>query len=629
MKKLIIFTMISFICLSVSLKSIAQISGPTEVNTNETEVYSTGSWTRWSIEANTSHAYIVSNYFGEPSVTINTGSIPGSFLIVADLGGTGYRYLTVNVVGEPLHTEWEYVGSPAFSDSYAYYTNLEFAGSTPYVAYRDYAYSNSTTVKKFDGNNWINVGSQAFTPGNTHFQSLAMVGNTPYVAFCDFGENYHVKVMKFNGTDWVNVGTSNFASGYSVKLKISGGIPYVAFLDLVYGEKATVMKFDGNNWVLVGNQGFSEDRLYHHIAFEISEGIPYVAYTDMLHNGKAIVKKFDGTNWVNVGNPDFSAGYSYFHSLAFDEYTPYISFSDAAFGYYSVVMKFDGINWVYVGAPFALANEHISLKINRNTPYIAFCDGPVGARTSVMKFNGTTWVYVDVPGFSLGNAYCQSLAFYGNTPYVAFTGNETGISVMKFEDEPLPVELSSFTYSVNNNNVNLKWTTASETNNSGFDLERKDARDETQDVWKKISFINGHGTSSSPNNYEFTDRNLSSGKYKYRLKQIDFNGNYEYYDLSDEVVIGVPDKFELSQNYPNPFNPSTVIRYSLSENSFVTLKVYDVIGNGVATLVSEKQNSGTYNYQFSTVNYQLSSGVYFYKITAGSFSAVKRMILIK
>ena len=196
-------------------------------------------------------------------------------------------------------------------------------------------------------------------------------------------------------------------------------------------------------------------------------------------------------------------------------------------------------------------------------------------------------------------------------------------------DVVLPVELSSFNSSVNNNNVNLKWTTASETNNSGFDVERRDARSETQDVWNKISFINGHGTTASLNNYEFSDRNLSSGKYKYRLKQIDFNGNFEYYNLSNEVVIGVPEKFELSQNYPNPFNPSTVISYSLSENSFVILKVYDVVGNEVATLVSEKQNSGIYNYQFSTVNYQLSSGVYFYKIEAGSFSAVKRMILIK
>jgi hypothetical protein len=209
----------------------------------------------------------------------------------------------------------------------------------------------------------------------------------------------------------------------------------------------------------------------------------------------------------------------------------------------------------------------------------------------------------------------------GGEPFIAYLN--------VFVEDILPVDLSAFVSIVIDGNVLLKWTTASETNNSGFDMERLNEKGQTSDDWTKISFVRGHGTNSLPNNYEFTDRNLPSGKYNYRLKQIDFNGNFEYHNLSDEVVIGVPEKFELSQNYPNPFNPSTVISYSLSENSFVTLKVYDVIGNEVATLVSEKQNSGIYNYQFSTVNYQLSSGVYFYKIEAGSFSAVKRMIMIK
>jgi hypothetical protein len=210
-------------------------------------------------------------------------------------------------------------------------------------------------------------------------------------------------------------------------------------------------------------------------------------------------------------------------------------------------------------------------------------------------------------------------------------GWETGNKAV-YVDNPLPVELSAFVSAVNGNNVKLNWTTASEVNNSGFDIERRSFNYQLSmfnDQWDMLGSVQGHGTTTSPNDYEFTDKNISSGKYNYRLKQIDFNGNFEYHNLSDEVVIGVPDKFELSQNYPNPFNPTTVISYSLSENSFVTLKVYDVIGNEVATLVSEKQNSGIYNYQFSTVNYQLSSGVYFYKIEAGSFAAVKRMILIK
>ncbi|MFZ1852518.1 MAG: fibronectin type III domain-containing protein, partial [Nitrosomonas sp.] len=169
-------------------------------------------------------------------------------------------------------------------------------------------------------------------------------------------------------------------------------------------------------------------------------------------------------------------------------------------------------------------------------------------------------------------------------------------------DFPLPVELSSLTSSVNNSNVSLNWTTSSETNNSGFDIERRDERSETQDVWKKITFINGHGSTTTPNNYSFTDRNLSSGKYKYRLKQIDFNGNFEYHNLLNEVLIGVPDKFSLSQNYPNPFNPTTRISYELPITNFVSLKVYDVLGNEVGSLVNQKQNAGSFEISFDGSN---------------------------
>ena len=194
-------------------------------------------------------------------------------------------------------------------------------------------------------------------------------------------------------------------------------------------------------------------------------------------------------------------------------------------------------------------------------------------------------------------------------------------------DFPLPVELSSFTSSVNNNNVHLNWTTALETNNSGFDVERSKVKGQTSDEWTKISFIQGYGTTTTPNNYEYTDRNLASGKYNYRLKQIDFNGNYEYYNLSDEVVIGVPDKFELSQNYPNPFNPVTNLEFGISELGFVSLKVYNSLGKEVAVLVNELKPAGRYEVVFNGSN--LSSGVYYYKIESGSFSAVKRMTLIK
>ncbi|MBN8569252.1 MAG: T9SS type A sorting domain-containing protein [Ignavibacteria bacterium] len=188
---------------------------------------------------------------------------------------------------------------------------------------------------------------------------------------------------------------------------------------------------------------------------------------------------------------------------------------------------------------------------------------------------------------------------------------------------PLPVELASFSSSVNGNNVMLNWNTVSEENNSGFDVERSSFGA----GWNKVGFIAGKGTTNTSQNYSFTDNNLSSGRYSYRLKQIDYNGNYKYYDLQNEVVIGVPSKFALMQNYPNPFNPSTIINYQLAINSFVTLKIFDISGREVKQLVNEVQQAGYYAVDFNAVS--LSSGTYFYKLTSDKFSDVKKMVVVK
>ncbi len=146
--------------------------------------------------------------------------------------------------------------------------------------------------------------------------------------------------------------------------------------------------------------------------------------------------------------------------------------------------------------------------------------------------------------YSTGSVVVNSGALFGSPLAVAFGPLDT----------QLPVELSSFSANTNGNNVNLNWSTVSELNNSGFDIERKEVASST---WNKVGFVNGNGTSNASHSYTYSDNNLSTGKYNFRLKQIDFNGNYEYFNLAGEVQIGVPVKFELSQNYPNPFNPTT------------------------------------------------------------------------
>lgn len=194
---------------------------------------------------------------------------------------------------------------------------------------------------------------------------------------------------------------------------------------------------------------------------------------------------------------------------------------------------------------------------------------------------------------------------------------------VRAEPNPLPVELASFTSSVDIKNVILNWSTVMEQNNSGFDIERKFSNE----VWKKISFVQGNGTTNQVQNYFYTDNNLNTGNYNYRLKQIDYNGNYKYYDLQNEVVIGVPVKFALMQNYPNPFNPVSIINYQLAINSFVSLKIYDMSGREVASLVNEVKDAGYYSVQFDAKN--LSSGTYFYRLSTDKFSDVKKMVLVK
>jgi len=188
---------------------------------------------------------------------------------------------------------------------------------------------------------------------------------------------------------------------------------------------------------------------------------------------------------------------------------------------------------------------------------------------------------------------------------------------------PVPVELIAFTAKREGNSVMLRWTTATETNNSGFDIERKSSGSS----WSKIGFVKGNGTTSEKINYSFTDKNPLSGSSVYRLKQIDFDGTFEY---SKEVFVGkavVVNEFALQQNYPNPFNPSTRIKYSVADESFVQLKVFNVIGREVAVLVNEIKAPGEYSVEFD--GSRLSGGIYFYTLTAGDFKATKKLVLMK
>jgi len=197
------------------------------------------------------------------------------------------------------------------------------------------------------------------------------------------------------------------------------------------------------------------------------------------------------------------------------------------------------------------------------------------------------------------------------------------------DDNVLPVELVSFRANVNKNDVTLNWTTASEINNAGFDVERQ-SLSSGKDIWTKIGYVKGYGTTNEPRNYTFQDRKLKSGKYNYRLVQRDYNNRgYEHF-LSDLVTVGVPKKYAISQNYPNPFNPTTKIDYDLPYDGKVNIILYDITGRKVATLINEVRTAGYYTIVYNAAH--LSSGTYFYRIIAkggkNDFIKTKKMVLL-
>jgi photosystem II stability/assembly factor-like uncharacterized protein len=194
--------------------------------------------------------------------------------------------------------------------------------------------------------------------------------------------------------------------------------------------------------------------------------------------------------------------------------------------------------------------------------------------------------------------------------------------------EPIiPVELTSLTANVDENIVNLFWTTGTETNNRGFEIERQAGiKQYAVNNWDKIGFVEGKGTTTETQFYSFIDQGLTPGSYLYRLKQIDFDGIYEYSDAIELEVLP-PDNLILNQNYPNPFNPETVISWQLPLAGKVTLIIYDVLGKKVAMLIDEDQQSGRYEINFDAEG--LPNGIYLCRLRTGIGEKVIKLLLLK
>ncbi len=229
-------------------------------------------------------------------------------------------------------------------------------------------------------------------------------------------------------------------------------------------------------------------------------------------------------------------------------------------------------------------------------------------------------------GFTWTQEIIDSLGALRSVSLVdAFNGwivGENGTILHTTNGGVVPVELSSFTATANGKEVKLSWSTATELNNQGFEVQRKFGSNN----FVTIGSVKGHGTTTSPNQYSFVDKLLTSGKYFYRLKQIDFGGKHEY---SQEVEVSWSPftTYKLEQNYPNPFNPTTTIGFGILEKGNVRLSILDILGEEIKILLNEEKEAGYHSIDFNAID--LPSGVYFYQLRAGEFVETRKMILLR
>ena len=313
-----------------------------------------------------------------------------------------------------------------------------------------------------------------------------------------------------------------------------------------------------------------------------------------------------------------------------------IAFTDAMHGMAgsngSNIMKTSdgGVTWQTTNLPAGMtlfaAINFCGIKDGSKTIRLVLNDGSNLYHIYKTEDYGTTYEEEAIPSSATTNGV-QHLVFLNDN--LGYAGGGSGV-FLKYVGV-VPVELTSFTANALSGKIVLNWNTATETNNRGFEIERRIINGDNEGSWSFVGFKQGSGTTAEPRQYSFTDdiSSIRATAIAYRLKQVDFDGRSDY---SDEVLVRdlVPVQYNLSQNFPNPFNPSTVIDYAIPENSFVSLKVYNSLGQEVSTLVNENRQAGQYHVNFDASG--LPSGVYYYILRAGNnneFVKTNKMILLK
>lgn len=473
--------------------------------------------------------------------------------------------------------QWVHTSSP----NNVYIWGLKSVGDNLYAATWG-----SGIYKSTDGGlNWLQSSSGITFP---YLTSIAAGGNKIFTAGGTGASGGGIYMSTNNGDTW-NISLPGVAV---YCLSISGN-------NIVAGtyHLGVYLSTDlGTTWNTINNGLFIGENFYS-IAINVNEIFVGTESKGIYHSTNL------GVSWANVTS---GLVFSSFRSLIFSDGVVYAGSNFDLGLFYS---KDRGDTWGH-----RLSGSSVLSIATAPDRIFAGTDGGIYATSD----NGLNWQDFNsgMPMDEIGSLTTAGDFLYAGTKL-------SGIWRRPLSDI-IPVELVSLSAKKVEGEVLLSWKTVTETNNKGFEVQRR----VSNGGWTAIEFIKGSGTTTEMKEYSFNDniQNIADGQIRYRLKQIDFDGGYKF---SKEISVenSCITNYALEQNYPNPFNPNTTIKYSLPKAGMVTIKVFDMLGNEVKTLVSENEASGSHSINFDASG--LSSGIYLYKIKAGEFTSSKKMILMK
>jgi hypothetical protein len=581
-----------------------------------------------------------------PYTIISTIAISGSDVyaggIFTSIGGqTRHNIARLNNTNGNADLTWNSHAGGAFLHSYGSVSSIALNGSDVYVGggFTSIGGVLRNNIAKLD-NTTGNADLTWDANASNEVYTIAISGNEVYAGgfFTSIGGQPRNRIAKLNNTTGAADHTWNpIANNWVQTIAISGSDVYaggrftsiggqtrnrIAKLDNTTGTADLTWNPDANHWV--STIAISDNEVYAGGWFSSIGG----------HTRNRIAKLNNTTGATDpTWNPDADNAVSIIAISGSDVYAGggFTSIGGQTRNYIAKLNNTNGnadLTWNPDVSNGTSSSIVYTIAISNSDVYVGGVFGFIGGQTRnyLAKLNNTngnadlTWN----PDAANGGVHSITISgsdVYAGGFFYTMNGNFQPCFAL-FTKRELPVELITFTANANQGRVILNWSTATETNNRIFEIERR-AVDDGQFI--TIGFIEGHGTTTEPKDYTYMDVNVVPGQYYYRLKQIDFDGSFEYSNILDVYIS--PSDFELSQNYPNPFNPSTTIKFALPEKASVTITVFNMLGEKVTDLFAGEKEAGYHQISFNAAN--LPSGVYVYRLNTGNFLSTKKMMLIK